>query len=78
MKLLTKKNIIYFLINLFYIFTAVFHIWPCLVQFKKKKPETASLMYINCLSITQIRVADSGSYSGILLESEFHCRPFMA
>ena len=38
----------------------------------------ASSMYINCLPITQIRVADSGSYSAILLESEFHCSPFMA
>lgn len=65
--------------NLFYIFTAVFHIWPCLVQFKKKKKrETAFSMHINCLSITQIRVADSRSYSGILLESDFLCSPFMA
>ena len=64
--------------KLFYIFIAVFHIWPCLVQFFFKNPEMASSMYINCLPITQIRVADSGSYSAILLESEFHCRPFMA
>ena len=64
--------------KLFYIFTAVFHIWPCLVHFFLKNPETASSMYITCLPITQIRVADSASYSGILLESEFHCSPFIA